>query len=185
MDPNNVKVVLIGLDPYPGRYSKKLLHSTGIPFDCANSPDGKLQPSLTEFWNGISAEFEDEMSKEKDLQFLLNQGLFLGNRGLTCRLFQTESHIPLWDPFWKVFFEEYISLRPGVPIIFCGKSAEKLKKYVSFNRVFSITHPSFAARTGQVWDTQNVFSSCNKIIRDSIGKEFMIDYNFNNIECPF
>jgi len=177
-NPENIRVIVLGMDAYPGRYNKNLLHCTGVPFDCSNTPDGKLQPSLTEFWNGLSAEFEEELPKEADLTFLLNQGLFLGNAGLTCKLFKSGSQIQLWEPFWKYFFQEFVSTRPDIPIIFLGKEALKLKKYVSFNRCFELAHPSFNARNGTLWETKGVFKTCNKIIEGLNGKNFCIEYNY-------
>lgn len=181
-DPDNLKVIIIGLDSYPGRYNKTLLHATGIPFDCSNSPDGKLQPSLSELWNGISNDLGEEVDEISNLQFLLDQGVFLGNRGITCKLFKTGSHIPLWDYFWEVFFEQYVCKRPDIPIIFLGKESLKLKKYVTFNRIFELSHPSASARTGLNWDTKGVFTQVNNIIKSLNGKDYMIKWDYKQYE---
>ena len=78
---DNLKLIVIGQDPYPSKYYKsKEFQATGISFDNSNSPDGKLQPSLEAFWNGLSHEFGRELPKEKDLRFLCEQGVLLGNR---------------------------------------------------------------------------------------------------------
>jgi uracil DNA glycosylase len=189
-DPDNIKVLMLLTDSYSGcytkptKYKKGLFHSTGIPLDCSNTPDGKIQGALTEFWNGISAELNDDLPKEKSLQFLIDQGLFLGNRGITCKLFKGESHIPLWDYFWQVFFEDFVSQHPNIPIIFCGKVAEKLKRFVAFNPIYTISHPSAAAKTGQVWNTENVFTKCNKRIKDMNGPEYQIEYNYHTYSQP-
>lgn len=178
-DPENIKLIIILLDAYPGRYNKNLLHADGIPLSNEFSPDGKLQPSLTEFWNGLSAEYEEELPKVGDLKWLLQQGVFLGNAGLTCKLFKTGSMLQLWEPFWRYFFENYVSQRPDIPIIFCGKEAKQLKKFVTFNRTFELQHPSFNARNGTIWETKGVFKTCNKIIKELNGTEFMIEWNYN------
>lgn len=190
IDPEGVKVIFIALDSYPSMYNKNLFHATGIPLDCSYAPDGKLQPSLIEFWNGISAEYEQEITKTNDLQFLLDQGVLLANRGLTCRMYQTGSHLELWDPFWKHFFELYVSQRPDIPVVFLGKEAEKLKKYVTFNRTFFLSHPSASARTGQTWKTENVFHKINEIVQSLNGKDYKIywdvkEYNQWLNEIPF
>ncbi len=182
INPDQVKVIIIGLDAYPGLYSKDNYHSNGIPFDCSNSPDGKLQPSLNEFWNGLSAEYEEEFEKSPSLKYLLDQGVFLGNRGITCKMFKTGSHIPLWDDFWEVFFENFVSKRPDIPVIFLGQEALKLRKYVTFNRVFPLAHPSFAARSGQTWDTKGVFKQCNEIIKSLNGEDFCIKWDKKEYE---
>lgn len=180
--PDTVKVIVIGLDAYPGMYNKETYHATGIPFDCSNSPTGKLQPSLEAFWDGLSEDLDEELPHEADLKFLLQQGLFLGNRGITCKMYGTESHIPLWDDFWKYFFQYYVSQRPDIPIVFLGKSAAKLRKFVEFNKVFEISHPSASARTGQTWDTKKTFTNCNNIIKSLNGPDYMIRYNKKEYE---
>lgn len=199
IDPENVKMLIILLDSYPGRYNKALLHADGIPLSNEFSPDGKLQPSLTEFWNGLSSEFEEELPKMGDLKWLLQQGVFLGNTGLTCKLYKSSSMLQLWEPFWKYFFETFVNTRPDIPVIFCGQEAKKLKKYVSFNRIFELQHPSFNARNGTIWETKGVFKTCNKIIEGLNGKDSIIEWNYNKFinknilpvnntdleECPF
>jgi uracil DNA glycosylase len=188
--PNSVKVIILAMDSYPGRYPNKVLHATGIPLDCSNSPDGKLQPSLIEFWNGIGNEYEEEITKTHDLQFLLDQGVFFGNRALTCKLFKTGSHMGMWDYFWEVFFQNFVSQKPDIPIVFLGKDAFHLKKYVSFNRMFELSHPSAAARSGVPWDTKGTFSNINKILKSLNGESNVIlwDYKkYNQLleETPF
>lgn len=178
-DPENIKVLCIGLEPYPGRYNKNLLHATGISFDCSNSPDGKLQPNLTCLWEGLSAEFEEELPPVGDLKFLLEQGLLLTNAGLSVKLFKTGSMLQLWEPFWRYFFELYVNKRPDIPIIFLGNEAKKLKKYVEFNKTFELQHPSFNVRNGTLWETKGVFKTCNKIIQGLNGNEFVIEYNYD------
>lgn len=178
-NPDNIKMIIIGLDSYPGQYSKTTFHATGIPFDCSSSPDGKLQPSLISLYEGIGADIEDELPQEKDLSYLLKQGVFLGNRGLVCKLFKTESLLTLFDYFWEIFFQEYVNKRPDVPVVLCGKGAEYLKRWVTFNPLFILRHPSFAARTGQIWETEKTFTKINKLIEGNNGKDFCIEWNYN------
>lgn len=84
----------------------------------------------------------------------------------------------LWDPFWEVFFENYVSQRIDIPIIFLGKDAAKLKRYVTFNTFFEITHPSSAARSGTIWSTNGVFKKVNQIIRANNGPVFEIIWDY-------
>jgi uracil DNA glycosylase len=132
-----------------------------------------LQPSLTSLWDGLSHEFQEELPYEKDLRFLAEQGVLLGNRALNCKLNKTGSFLGKWDNFWRFFFEEIVfHYYGGVPIVFLGKDAAKLRKYVfeMKNPVFVLDHPSFAARSGQLWDTKGVFTKCNKLIVEQFGQ---------------
>ena len=171
---NDLKLIIIGQDPYPSRYYKsKEFQATGIAFDCSNSPDGKIQPILEAFWNGLSHEFDRELTREKDLKFLCEQGVLLANRALNCKLNKTGSFMGKWDFFWKYFFEEIIfNYYSGVPIIFVGKDASVLRKYVfeMNNPVFELSHPSFAARNQVLWETNNVFTKANKLIVEQFGQ---------------
>ena len=171
---DNLKLIVIGQDPYPSRYYKsKEFQATGISFDNSNSPDGKLQPSLEAFWNGLSHEFDRELSKEKDLKFLCEQGVLLGNRALNCKLNKTGSFMGKWDFFWEFFLQEIVfNFYKGVPIILLGKDSAKLRKYVfeMVNPLFILDHPSHAARLQECWITNGTFTKCNRLIEDQFGK---------------
>lgn len=190
---NDLKLIIIGQDPYSSKYYKsKEFQATGILFDCSNSPDGKIHPSLEAFWNGLSHEFDRELTREKDLKFLCEQGVLLGNRALNCKLNKTGSFMGKWDAFWEFFLQEIVfNFYKGVPIILVGKDAAKLKKYVfeMNNPVFILDHTSFAARNNTLWETNNVFTKANKLIVEQFGQGTEIIWNkkiYDEIkELPF
>lgn len=177
----DLKLIIIGQDPYPSRYfNTKTLQADGLAFSCSNSPNDKIQPSLTSFWDGLSHEFQRELPYEKDLKFIAEQGVLLLNRALNCKLGKIGSFMGKWDFFWKFFFEEVITpYYKGVPIVLLGKDAEELKKYVFElnNPVFILSHPSFADRNKALWETKNTFTKCNKLIEDQFGKGSGIVWN--------
>jgi uracil DNA glycosylase len=169
-DPDNLKVLLIGLDPYPGRYKNMRLHATGIAFDNRNSPDKKCQLSLIKLHEGFSNEEQLEYSECHSLEYLINQGVMLSNRALTVKYRKTESHIGLWDSFWEFFIQEVIQpYYGGLPIVLLGDKAKILKKYIweMSNPIFYLTHPSTAARTDAIWETNNTFKKINTIIKQN------------------
>lgn len=184
---DKLKLVIIGLDSYPGRYSNKQLQATGIAFDCSNSPEGKLQPSLVSFWDGISADLEEELPQHADLKFLCEQGVILSNRALNCKIHKTGSLVGKWDFFWEFFLRDVLLGFPSVPVILLGKEAQRLEKMVfnMNNPVFKLSHPSFAARTQSLWETNKVFSKVNKLIEQNNGKEYCIDWSGKSLEVPF
>ena len=177
----DLKLIIIGQDPYPSRYfNTKTLQADGLAFSCSNSPNDKIQPSLTSFWDGLSHEFQQELPYEKDLKFIAEQGVLLLNRALNCKLGKIGSFMGKWDFFYQFLFEEIINkYYKGVPIIFVGKDAEYLKRYVFElnNPVFTLTHPSFAARNNTLWETNNVFTKCNRLIEEQFGKNSGIIWN--------
>lgn len=169
-DPKKLKLVVLSQDPYPGvYYDSKLPHATGLCLDNSNSSKNKLQPSLEYFWEGIAEEFGGKSQEyaTKDLRFLANQGILLGNRALTVEKEMIGSHKGLWDPLWKFFFVEILpTYFSGVQVLFLGKDAFKLKSYVFniANPIHYLDHPSFAARNGQLWETKKTFSNINNYL---------------------
>lgn len=186
--PKDLKVIMVAMDSYPGRYKNGVLQATGIPLDCSNSPDGTLQPSLETFYEELEKEYEEKFVHFKDLTYLCSQGVLLGNRALNCKVGVTGSMMGKWDFFWKFFLEEVISSYfPGIPIVLIGKDAQILKRHVfeMLNPVFMIEHPSAAARANRYWETKGIFKAINKIIEENNGEEFKIKWNYGDYECPF
>jgi uracil DNA glycosylase len=184
--PEKLKVIFIGMDSYPGRYKNGQFQATGIAFDCSNSPDGKLQPSLISFFEGMEKDLKTKVKRVPDLTYLCEQGVLLGNRALTCRLNQTSSHIGMWDPFWQYFLAEVVTAYfTGVPVVLIGDSAHFLKRYVFpiANPIFEISHPSSAARNEIIWDSQGVFASVNKILKEN--NNFEIFWDYEDWDLPF
>ena len=165
--PSILKVVIIGMDAYPGMYRNGTFHADGIAFSNSYSPDGKCQPSLNSFWEGLSEDLGIELENKHDLKFLANQGVLLGNRALACKLNKTGSLMGQFDFFWEFFLQEIMPGFNGVPIVLVGKDAQQLRRYCFefANPVFQITHPSFAARKNETWDTEKVFSKVQTILK--------------------
>ena len=185
--PENLKLIIIGMDSYPSKYKNGELQATGIAFDCSNSPDGKLQPSLESFYEGIEHDLGIEVERNKSIIRLCQEGVLFGNRALNCKLNKSGSMMGKWDIFWDYFFNKVITpYFRGVPILFLGKDAKVLKKYVFelSNPIFEITHPSYASRAKMVWDTEKVFTKINKLLVENNGEGFEI--NWSNMEkAPF
>lgn len=177
--PENLKIIALGMDSYPSRYrtGSKELQATGIALDCSNSPDGKVQPSMAAFYDGISEEYKEKFVHSPDISYLCEQGVMLSNRALNCKLNKSGSMIPKWDFFWKYFLEEVITpYFTGVQIVLLGKDAAVLKKFVfeMSNPLYILTHPSFAARTYSIWETNNTFHKLNKYLKEANGADYQI-----------
>ena len=68
----------------------------------------------------------------------------------------------------KYLFEEVLS-GTGVPVVFLGQEAAKLEKYVNpFGWIFKVSHPASISYSGVTdWDSQGLFKSINKVLKDS------------------
>lgn len=163
-NPNPISCVVMGMEPYSGAYRDFVPQATGISLDCSNSPDKTLQPSLRKFHEGIARDIGEKEEYAHDLGYLCEQGVLLVNRSLTVSHRKIGSHMGKWDFFWKYFFEEVLTPNfPGVPVVFLGKDAQALKKYVfeMAHPVYKLDHPSYAEKQGIVWDTQKTFTKVN------------------------
>jgi uracil-DNA glycosylase len=172
---NEVKVILIGMCPYHTLSAGSPI-ADGLMMSCSTT--SSMQPSLHQLYDGIERElyggFAIDRRRNPDLLFLAKQGVLLCNAALTTEINKAGSHLELWEPFMKYLLEEVFAWT-GVPIVFFGKEASKLKKYVApFTFWFSISHPASAAYKNGEWDTEGVFTKINKIIKDSNG--YTIDW---------
>jgi uracil DNA glycosylase len=148
----------------------------GLMMSC--SVTGTLQPSLFQLYQGIEKElyggFAFDRDRNPDLTFLAKQGVLLCNAALTTEVNKAGSHIQLWEPFMKYLLEEMFAFT-GIPIVFFGKEAAKLKKYVSpFTFHFELAHPAAASYRNSEWDTEGVFTKINTLIKETNG--YKIDW---------
>ncbi len=142
---SNVKVVILGQDPY---HEKGQAH--GLAF---STPPGRPIPrSLKNIFKEINAEYGYPIPKSGCLESWANQGVFLLNTVLTVEEGNANSHSKCG---WQTFTDNVIKLLNGQsqPIVFLlwGKQAEKKKELINNpNHLVLITsHPSpFSARRG-------------------------------------
>ncbi len=88
---NDLKVVMIGQDPYP-----QLGVADGISFSC--SLTGKPQPSLRHILRAVNETVHGEIAidYDPDLKRWSNQGVLMLNSALTCEIDKIGSHVPIW-----------------------------------------------------------------------------------------
>lgn len=157
-------MVIVGYCPYHSFYNN-LPVADGLAFSCGVT--GKLQPSLVSWYDGIEEEFGLIIDREPDLSYLSKQGVLMLNSSLTVEKGKAGSHQELWRPFMKYLMEEVFSYT-FTPILFIGKDAQYYERYtmpITHGPVFSIEHPSFAARNFEKWDTKGVFTQINRHLK--------------------
>ena len=163
----NLKVVMMGMCPYHTA-KNGIPVADGLLMGC--SITDQLQPSLDKFYRGIEIELYNGLNLNKmvdpDVSYLAKQGVLMINAALTTEINKAGSHIALWEPFVKHFFECIET--EGAPIIFLGKDAAKYKKLIGpFKWSFVTTHPASAAYKQCDWDTEGTFGKVNKILKDN------------------
>lgn len=171
----DIKVVIYLGDPYPRTYKGGIIpQATGIPMSCDNSPDGKLQPSLENFYNAMNAELETKVRRSKSLEYLLEQGVLLMNTDLTVKANKTGSHEGLWAPFQQYFLQEVMFGTTGIIYALLGDSSRAVEGYINplgnyilGGKKDKIDHPVAASYHGGEWDSKGLFTKINKILRSN------------------
>lgn len=165
---DNVKVVIVGMCPYH-TFLNGYPIADGLLMGC--SVTGRLQPSLTKFYEALEKDVGRGLSltmvKNPDVSYLAEQGVLLLNAALTVEAGKPGSHNDIWEPFMKFLFEEVL-LTTGIPVVLLGKEAQKIKRYIMpFTWIFELSHPASASYNNIDWDSQGVFTSVDKIIKET------------------
>jgi uracil-DNA glycosylase len=132
--PDQVKVVIVGQDPYPNAK-----HAMGLAFSI---PAG-VAP-LPKSLKNIFTELNDDLVIERsngDLSDWANQGVLLLNRSLTVEPGKSDSHSNLG---WQDFTEKIIQAAAsnGALAILWGNEAQKVSNLFADEDVFNSAHPS-------------------------------------------
>lgn len=157
---DTVKVVLVGQDPYP-----KMDVADGIAFSCSKSA---IQPSLKYIYSGILNEGLETI-QSNDLKHLSNQGILMLNTALTTQVNKIGTHVELWRPFTSHLLNTLSEYNTGLVYIFMGKKAAEFSYLVDedMNHKLFCSHPASAAYSHQkYWDSNNVFSQTNEILKN-------------------
>lgn len=154
---NNVKVVIIGQDPY---------HEEGQAMGLSFSvPVGtKMPPSLVNIYKEIQNEFDIRMKNNGDLTYLAKQGVFLYNVYLSVVKGIALSHKREEYELFAVDLMKYLNnLEQPIVFMLWGGFAKKFAKYITNPNklVLASSHPSpLAANQGGWFGTGN-FKKCN------------------------
>ncbi len=170
---NNLKVVIIGQDPYP-----HFGVADGLAFSCSNT--GKPQPSLQKIFESINnTMYYGETSPEHnpDLTRWANQGVLLLNSALTCEIDKVGSHYNVWKEFIAYVMDILNFTNAGLIFVLMGKQAQELEGLIGEHHyIIKTTHPAYASYTKQLWDCNDMFNEINRIITGQNGPEFKINW---------
>ena len=159
-----VRVVIIGQDPYHGQDNKEQAQAHGLSFSV---PQGvALPPSLQNIFKEISADLNIKMSKTGDLTPWANQGVLLLNATLTVEQAKAGSHQNKgWEQFTDAVIAALNAQRENLVFVLWGSYAQKKGAFIGENRhlVLKSVHPSpLSAHRGFFGNHQ--FSSINQYL---------------------
>lgn len=156
---DNVKVVILGQDPYHG-----VDQAHGLSFSV---PDGvRLPPSLQNIYKEINDDLGIRVPKSGNLERWAKQGVLLLNATLTVRAGVAGSHQGLgWEQFTDAVIQKISDEKERVVFMLWGRYAQEKGKNIDINKhlVLTAPHPSpFSAHTGFFGCKH--FSLCNKYL---------------------
>lgn len=165
----NIKVVIIGQDPY---------HNEGQAQGLAFSvPDKfKLPPSLKNIYTELNSDLNIS-NINGNLEYWAKQGVFLINTILTVEKNTPLSHSKIgWDNFVLDSIKE-INKKDKIIFLLWGGEAKKFKKYISPNNfIIESAHPSPLSCYRGFWGSKP-FSKINDILKEN--EIELIDWKIN------
>ena len=133
-NPNEIKVVILGQDPYPNPQ-----HAMGLAFSVPAEVE-VLPASLKNIYKELKADL-GVIRENGDLSGWLEQGVLLLNMSLTVLPNQTGSHSKIG---WQVITQQIISdvAKRGALAVLWGREAQLMSKYFAQEDQFTAPHPS-------------------------------------------
>ena len=137
VDPKNVRLVILGQDPYPN-----IKHAIGLAF--ATPTDTKPLPgSLRNIFKEIASDTGANSQADESLKSWIAQGVLLLNTALTTRHGQSGAHANwTWSLVTDQILQTVTSNNPKVVALLWGKSAQEYAHLFQPQLAISSAHPS-------------------------------------------
>ena len=157
-----VKVVILGQDPYHGRGQ-----SHGLAFSVQK--DVKIPPSLRNIYKELESDLGLEIPNNGYLKSWAERGVLLLNTALTVREGQANSHRKVgWEIFTDKVIKRINEKEDPVVFILWGNNAKEKEKYITnpIHHVVKSYHPSPLSASRGFFGTRP-FSRTNKLLKES------------------
>ena len=162
---NEIKVVILGQDPYP-----TLGNAHGLAFSVL--PNVPLPASLRNIYKELQSDLNISSSTNGYLESWARQGILLLNTVLTVEPGQPQSHSKMgWEEITDEILKIILEHTQQTIFVLWGKSAQSKKKVIDSyskyqHRIFESAHPSpLSAHRG--FFGSKPFSTINKWLEDS------------------
>ncbi len=157
---DQVKVVIIGQDPYHGPGE-----AMGLSFSV---PRGvRIPPSLRNIYKELSDDVDFEIPNHGDLSSWVTQGVFLLNAMLTVEHKNAGSHKNIgWQKFTDAVISRLSDEKSGLIFLLWGRFAQSKQVLIDTNKhhVLTAAHPSPLAR-GAYFGSRH-FSKTNTLLNE-------------------
>ncbi len=165
-DYDNVKVVILGQDPYHG-----VNEANGLAFAVSNGV--RLPPSLQNIYKELESDLGIKTAKVGNLECWAKEGVLLLNAVLTVEKDKAASHKNIgWEQFTDAIIKKINEKKEPVVFILWGNFARSKKIYITNPNHYIIesTHPSpFSANHG--FFGSKPFSKANNYLKSKNIKE--------------
>lgn len=168
------KVVIIGQDPYPGKFRKgkrQVPQAMGLAFSCLDSPPASLKNIFNEAKSCVKLIRKEDNAYPKwkspktgDLTSWAKQGVLLINSSLTFLPDTKETHKDQWEFLIQRTIQEITSRCRNLVFMLWGRDAAYYARYVpgSSHKIIMTSHPSPLShtKTDQPFTGSQVFYQC-------------------------
>lgn len=135
VDPDEVRVVVFGQDPYHGPGQ-----ANGLAF--AVNAGQRIPPSLAHIFRELAADLEVPCPVDPSLLGWAEQGVLLLNSVLTVRSGEAFSHRGKgWEDFTNAVVQVVNTICPPSVFVLWGAAAQKAAAYVNLSKHFVISSP--------------------------------------------
>jgi uracil-DNA glycosylase len=176
---NDVKIVILGQDPYHGAGE-----AHGLAFSV---PTGvKIPPSLKNIYKELQADVNLPLATTGNLQSWAKQGVLLINASLTVIANTPNSHAAIgWHTFTDAIIQQISAQKSGIIFMLWGKFAQQKTSLIDTNKhtILQAPHPSpFSAHTGFLGCKH--FSKANQLLvqQNKTAIDWQIASSINNNE---
>lgn len=163
VDFDNVKIVILGQDPYYAQENQ----ANGLAF--AVAPDVALPSSLQNIFKAVERDV-GQRPGDRTLLSWAQQGVFLLNTALTTRLGEAYAHGVLWAQFTQRVLVELAQRTDPIVFMLWGSKAKQYRRIIDAKQhlVLEAPHPSGLSAYRGFYDCKH-FSRANQFLCD-IGK---------------
>ena len=170
MGPGEIKVLLLGQDPYIGSENvdgEKIPQAEGLSFSVPKSHK-KIPPSLKNIYKEIKNSYPDFEYKNGNLKrWVKKEYIFLLNSSLTVIEGNSNSHQKYWSEFTDKVIKYINDQNDGMVFLLMGANAISKKKLIDSEKhdIITCVHPSpLSANRG--FFNSKVFEKTNEFLEN-------------------
>ena len=160
---NDLKVVILGQDPYPNE------RATGLAFANPNTVSSP-SPALRSIISNVEKQYYDGLKLEFDLTLekWAKQGVLLFNTALTVSNI-SGAHVHYWKPFTEAVLKTISDKKQGIIFMLWGKYAQSYESFIDSSKHYILKHehPTAPHYRGLKWDCSH-FKDANSLLEKPI-----------------